>query len=52
MAAPSDQLQDALPLSRFSFYLSGRVSCVRELGEEVLEGRVPLRGVKPEARMP
>jgi len=37
MADPSDQLQDALPLSRFSFYLSGRVSCVRDLGEEVLE---------------
>lgn len=37
MADPSDQLQDALPLSSFSFYLSGRVSCVRSLGEEVLE---------------
>jgi hypothetical protein len=37
MADPSEQLQDALPLSRFSFYLSGRVSCVRGLGEEVLE---------------
>lgn len=37
MADPSDQLQDALPLSRFSFYLSGRESCVRGLGEEVLE---------------
>jgi hypothetical protein len=37
MADPSDQLQDALPLSRFSFYLSGRMSCVIDLGEEVLE---------------
>lgn len=37
MANPSDQLHDALPLSSFSFYLSGRVSCVRDLGEEVLE---------------
>jgi len=36
MADPSDQLQDALALSRFSFYLSCRESCVRSLGEEVL----------------
>ena len=37
MADTSDQLQDAMPLSRFSFYLSGRESCVIDLGEEVLE---------------
>jgi hypothetical protein len=37
MTDSSDQLHDAIPLSRFSFYLSGRESCVRSLGEEVLD---------------
>jgi len=37
MAGPSEQMHDAIPLSRFSFYLAGRESCVRCLGEEVLE---------------
>ena len=37
MADSSGQLQDVLPLSSFSFYLSGRVSCVKSLGEEIIE---------------
>jgi hypothetical protein len=37
MADLSDQLHDVIPLSRYSFYLSGRESCVRSHGEEVLD---------------
>ena len=37
MAISSDALESHLPLAKFSFYLSGRVSCVKSLGGEIIE---------------